>query len=188
MNALTNTSRALASKKQNALAYERLTELLKYDQETGVFTWTKVTTNKVACGDRAGMVSKRGYIVIGIDRLSFTGHRLAWFYVHKQWPIGELDHIDRNRTNNSISNLRPATTAENAHNSGNRKNNTSGIRGVSWDKKYKKWMAKICLNKKQIYIGHFASKLEAAAAYGAAQVVMHPSYVPSSNDQRLKSR
>ena len=67
----------------------------------------------------------------------------------------EVDHIDGNKTNNKIENLRAATKSQNQHNSKINKNNKSGVKGVCWDKRKNKWKSQVALNKKNYYLGHF---------------------------------
>jgi hypothetical protein len=85
----------------------------------------------------------------------------------------EVDHKDRNGLNCTRENMRFATSSQNKHNTGIRKNNTSGIKGVSWWKRHGCWRADITLNSKLIHLGRFKSKEEAAAAYRAAAIMLH---------------
>jgi len=78
-----------------------------------------------------------------------------------------VDHINGNPLDNRKSNLRICTHAENSNNTGPRKNNTSGYKGVYWAKRNKRWLAQITHNGKQVYIGHYKDKEEAARAYDA---------------------
>lgn len=165
----------------STLTLERLKECLHYDPLTGIFTWLKVTTNRVSVGDPAGSWTKVGYIKISVDNCKAYAHRLAWFYSFGVWPSGPIDHIDRVKTNNALKNLRQVTNAENIHNMDFRKDNKSGIRGVSWDKKNKKWTAKICLHRKQMYLGLFATLDDANRAYQTARDQLHPAYISPSN-------
>lgn len=153
---------------------ERLRELLHYDLTTGIFTWRKTTSNRVKAGAVAGVIQKRGYIFIGLDGERHLAHRLAWLHVTGSWPESDVDHADRVRTNNAWSNLRLATNAENQHNSGRRRNNTSGIPGVNWDARRSCWVAKICRDRKQHYLGSFDSLQAAADAYARAKRALHP--------------
>lgn len=95
-------------------------------------------------------------------------------YTYGHWPKGHLDHINRDRTDNRIENLRDITPAENQHNSNVLKNNTSGFRGVNWSSDMGKWVAKICINRKQIYLGAFKRVEDAANAYLSASKELHP--------------
>ena len=82
-----------------------LKEILEYNQETGVFTRKKkISSSNI--GDVAGSVESQGYVIISIKNWPFKAHRLAWFYVHGKWPIDCIDHINGNRADNRIENLR----------------------------------------------------------------------------------
>ena len=88
----------------------RLRELLSYDPDTGLFRWSKNKGSKDA-GELAGCVSPKGYILIGIDGCLYLAHRLAWLYVHGEFPEKDIDHRDQDKSNNRICNLRLATSS-----------------------------------------------------------------------------
>jgi len=146
----------------------RLRELLHYDPDTGVFTWIKTAAHRVPAGTVAGALSNKGYLRIQIDRKIYPAHRLAWLYVHGTWPRGFVDHINRNRVDNRISNLRDVNASQNVRNCGLRATNTSGYKGVSYWTERKKWAAQIRLNGKNKLLGMFATPEEASAAYKKA--------------------
>ena len=136
----------------------RLTELLSYCSETGCFTWIAKTTkfSKVQIGDVAGTTSHhKGYVYIKIDGKQYAAHRLAWLYVYGELPKDQIDHINRNRSDNRIQNLRHANNAQNAINRKIRSDNKSGYRGVCFDKQKNKWRSYISLNGKLKTIGYF---------------------------------
>ena len=145
------------------LTQERLKELFFYDQETGFFT--RIAGVK---GHQAGLVSNcknvKGYVQIMVDYKNYTAHRLAWLYVHGRWPHNQIDHINRIKDDNKITNLREATNSENQINIQVRKHNTSGITGVVKDSKSNKWVAQIIRNNKKYYLGRHSSVSEAAKA------------------------
>ena len=158
----------------NILTQERLKELLSYDPETGVFVRIKQTSSNAKIGDVAGAARRDGYRIIQIDHKQFTAHRLAWLYMTGAFPPDQIDHIDRNPTNNRFANLRAVTQSENMHNLGKSKYNSSGYRGVNYQKCCKKWYASIKLNNVQKNLGRFSTPEEASAAYLAAQKIYHP--------------
>lgn len=150
------------------ITQEELKEHLHYDPETGVFTWLKPTSNRVKKGSIARNKDKAGYRIISIKCQQYKAHRLAWLYVYGEFPAGILDHINRVKSDNRISNLREASKAENAVNTGIRKNNTTGYTGVRRNMGCRTFSAYVCLNYKNIYLGSFATAEEASLAYQKA--------------------
>lgn len=98
---------------------------------------------------------------------------MAWAIHHGEWPDGEIDHINMKRDDNRIANLRLATSSDNRMNSGRQENNTSGMKGVYWKKARGKWMSQIQVASKQIFLGRYATKAEAHAAYCEAAKKYH---------------
>jgi len=125
------------SKKVDKLTYDRLKEVLFYDQNTGIFLW-KYSKQSRFVGEIAGSKNNKGYRSISIDGVLYKEHRLAWFYVYGKWPENEIDHINRIKIDNKISNLREVTKSQNRQNINVKKNNKSGCRGVSWHKTHKR--------------------------------------------------
>lgn len=146
------------------LAQEKLKELLDYNSKTGEFTWKVRVARRVRAGSIAGCLAKDGYMQIVIDGKAYKTHRLAWLYVYGYFPEHDIDHIDRIKHHNWISNLRHVSRSCNKRNMGNQKNNKSGIKGVYLHKQSKKWYAQIKINNKQIYLGLFKTKQGAAKA------------------------
>lgn len=160
----------ILDKNETLLSLKRLRSVLDY-KEDGNFYWTKRPSkfsSRCNIGGIAGSVRADGYIAIAIDGLDFRAHRLAWFYKNGIWPKNQIDHRNGNRSDNRISNLREATQIQNCRNSKLQSNNTSGFRGVTWNKRRSAWIARIHVNKKSIYIGYFKLKNEAVTAYEAA--------------------
>jgi hypothetical protein len=150
--------------KEGSLSHDRLLELLYYSPDTGIFTW-KISCGRVRNEQESGWVNCSGYKKISVDGKTYTAHRLAWFYIYKKWPNGDIDHIDNNRLNNKISNLREATRSQNLQNKKMQSNNTSGYIGVSYDKARDKWDARLKVFGKQICLGLFETAEEASKAY-----------------------
>jgi len=150
----------------NKLTKERLEELFFIDIEKGTFTWKANTGGKGKRDKQAGCLMHNGYVKIGIDGKEYLAHRLMWLYVNGEFPIINLDHIDRCRSNNCISNLRLATPKQNAENMFRTSTNKSGYRGVHFNKRLqnKPWSANIMHNKKTIHIGYFKTAEEASIA------------------------
>lgn len=160
-------------------------QLLSYDPRTGIFRWRYramkwfedrsrwITWNKRFAGKVAGSVAGNGYVYIGIEPYAYLAHRLAWLFVHGHWPEGNLDHINGDRSDNRIANLRSANHTENAQNQGMRSDNTSGFKGVSWHKQRHRWVAAITKDYKKISLGLYDTADEAHEAYIAAKQVIH---------------
>lgn len=113
--------------------------------------------------------NKDGYLRIGIGNSLYYGHRLAWALHHGEYPEGEIDHINRNRLDNRIMNLREVSHAQNMQNKGERIDNTSGVIGVTWDKASNKWQAGIGVNGKYKNLGRFDCIEHAAIARESAE-------------------
>ena len=117
-----------------------------------------------------------GYVVVFFNGKIYKAHRLIWAIVHGELPKGHIDHINGNRSDNRIQNLRVVTQQQNSHNQQNiNKRNKSGFRGVCWNRKSSKWQASISVNSKTIYIGVFSTPENAHLAYLDAKKVYHPS-------------
>jgi len=144
----------------NTITVERVRELLDYDPETGVLTW-KLSRGSVRAGKIAGSIDYKGYRTIQVDGINYRSHRLAWVYVYGYWPPEQLDHINGVRIDNRIKNLRPVNQSESSRNMSRRRTNSSGTTGVRFNKRDKKWVARIGVNCKWIYLGYFDSKEDA---------------------------
>lgn len=157
------------------LTADRLRELLRYEPSSGQFIVVK-QRRKHRVGGVAGYVRPDGYIGMMIDRRSYLGHRLAWLYMHGEWPEKLLDHIDGIRANNKWSNLRLATYSLNQQNQkGARGNNkASGLLGVVRQKEIGRWGARICIHGKRTWLGVFPSPTLAQEAYLSAKRNLHP--------------
>lgn len=141
------------------LTHARLLKMLHYDPATGIFRWLKNPRRKrLREGGIAGSTSKapgRGYCVIGIEGRLYRAQRLAWFYMTKRWPRVDIDHINRVRDDNRWSNLREASQSENRWNMSKSSRNTSGYKGITWDKTNQKWRARICVFYHTTRLGQF---------------------------------
>jgi len=151
----------------------RLKELLSYDPETGVFTWIAHRKNALGIGAIAGSLHKTGYRQIKIDYVLHKAHRLAWLYMYGEMPTLSLDHIDCDKANNRISNLREATKNQNGYNQPAQRSNTTGYKGVTKVKGSDRWVAQIRDNGKPVKLGWFKSPEDAYEAYKIAAVKFH---------------
>lgn len=159
-------------------------KILSYDSEIGVFTWRpRKIQGFNSSGKAAGGFDDQGYmrvwLTFGNVRRLYKAHRLAWLYVYGEWPKGEIDHIDGNRSNNSIANLRVATSAQNNANRRKRGGCSSRCKGVSWRKDLKKWSARIKIAGRNTRLGIFDTEQEAIEAYLSRAREVHGDFAPS---------
>jgi len=126
--------------------------------------WNKRFANKKAFSDTGD-----GYLGGTILGRKVKAHRVAWAMHYGAWPMGEIDHVDGNRSNNAIANLRDVSRSENCKNRGTSQKNTSGSVGVTWDARDRLWKAQLQVNGKCVHIGCFKNKDEAIVARKIAQ-------------------
>lgn len=146
---------------------------LDYDPETGEFRWKCRPAYRIQLGDIAGSLNARGYLLIKLGGKNVAAHRLAMFITYGLWPAEEVDHVNGNRTDNRLANLRPSTHSQNQMNKPKRRNNSSGHKGVSWASRDRRWVAQIKYNGRHEVVGRFTDKSEAEAAYRARASVVH---------------
>jgi len=156
---------------------EEIKKFLRYDPETGIFTRARTSSPNAQKGMKAGYPCGRGYIRIMINNRKYLAHRLAWVYMTGEDPGNfEVDHINRNKSDNRFENLRLVSDQANSINCGMRRHNTSGVRGVYWDKQMNKWGAQIRNKGKKIHLGYHVDLDEAKAAYDKAALEIHGEY------------
>jgi hypothetical protein len=156
---------------REVLDQHELSRLLSYNENTGQFTW-KVPVGRAKSGDIASTKRASGYTVIGIRGRLYRAHRLAWLAVYGVWPTYEIDHVDGDRQNNAISNLRDVPRSINAQNI-RKARGKSGLLGVFERPDTGKFRATLGLNGKSITLGEFATAEEAHEAYLAAKRELH---------------
>jgi len=151
------------------LTHQRLLEMLDYDPASGIFCWKVRSSNRIQIGDRAGVIATNGYRFITVEREKLQASRLAWFYIHKEWPKGDITFKDGVTDNCAIANLRDVSRIDSARERGLVANNSTGFKGVS-PAPFGKFQSKITWNYKQISLGgNFATAEDAAAAYVDAE-------------------
>ena len=141
---------------------------LRYDAETGKIFW-KINKGVAKANNEAGWEDHR-YCRVAINRKKYQAHRIAWLLTYGSWPVDQIDHINGNKKDNRLENLRDVSNGENLRNQKIPKNNTSGTLGVSFDKRRQNYQAKIMVNKKSKHLGYFKNKEEAIAARAAANI------------------
>ena len=173
----------MATKKEQAsgLTVEWLRENLDYQRESGVFLWKKRGFGRTM-GKVLGTKVWNGYLTMKIEGVVYYAHRLAWFFVHGEWPPGLIDHIDGNAGNNAIGNLRIATASQNLARR-ETKRTIAPSRGVV--PHGPGFVARIHHDGKRHYLGYFKTAAEAKAAYEAKAREIHgdcahvePSWAP----------
>jgi hypothetical protein len=169
--------------RKESITQAELKELLDYDPLTGIFKW-KVCRGSVKTGSTAGRVhQKDGYIQIKVMNMLHMAHRLAWLYIHGVFPPCQLDHINGDRRDNRINNLReaPNNCVDNGQNLKTYKNNSVGYAGVCFSKTVNKFLSRICANGRRYNLGYFDTAEEAYAARLEAQKRLWP-FQPKPRD------
>ena len=159
--------------RESALTAERLRELLDYNPETGALTNKVTRSYRAEAGDESGWIDHMGYRRMKIFGRTYAAHRLAWLHVYGKYPDDQLDHINGNRSDNRLANLRPCTQGQNNQNLGRTKANKSGVMGVSWKARNRKWCAQIKYQGVVHHLGLFQSIEKARGARLAAKQAMH---------------
>lgn len=151
---------------------EQVRAVLSYDKETGVFHWKTAPRAARKAGAIAGGKNRQGYFTIRVFREGYLSHRLAWLYVHGVWPAGDIDHIDGDRSNNRIANLRDVSRSVNLENrKGAKCTNKLKILGVSMQGD--RFRAQIQVKGVKKHIGLYATAELAEAAYLAVKRSRH---------------
>jgi hypothetical protein len=167
---------------------ELLNEFFTYDENEGCLYW-KIrdsrhfdnnrccnTWNSRYAGKKAGSIGKNGYLNVHIFNKLFYNHRIIWKMVVGEEPIYQIDHINMNTLDNRIKNLRNSFDGQNKHNQGFRKNNTSGIKGVCWNKRKSKWFAQIMKDRIKYHLGYFDNILDAETAVRLKREQLHKEF------------
>ena len=158
----------------NMISHERLKELVDYDPDTGIFRWKAKAAARVKIGEVFGSLGTGGYLTVFLEKKCYPLHVLAMFYTDGVWPSELVDHKDLNKTNNKRNNLRLATKSQNNRNCKIRKDNRSGVKGVSYrDKSGGQWVCRIHTDSGRKYIGCFKTKEEATAIMKIAREEHH---------------
>ena len=156
------------------LTAARLRELLDYDPASGKLTRAAPAGGQKV-GDEAGSVTRRGYRLVNIAGHRVMAHRLAWLHAYGEWPSDVIDHINGDKLDNRIANLRNVTQGVNLQNLRRaRVDSQSGLLGVHFDKSRGKWSADLRVGSKRLRLGRFDSAEAAATAYLEAKRIHHP--------------
>jgi hypothetical protein len=125
-----------------------------FEYKDGNLYWKKTIASRAKKGNIAGSLYDTGYLMVGIKGKYYAVHRIV-FMIHNDYLPIEVDHIDGNKLNNKIENLRAATISQNAQNRKLIKTNTSGVKNVSWSKVRNKWVVSILHDGNKKYLGAF---------------------------------
>ena len=157
------------------LTQERLKQAFQYDPNTGIFVWLISTSDRIHIGNRAGGIRKDGRWRISLDGTRYYAYDLAWLYIYGTWPSQEIDHKDRNPSNDRIDNLRLVTSAQNKHNRITPRKGTSLLGAWPY---HRKWFSQICVNGKKIHLGYFLTPEAAHKAHMNAKRLFQEGYLP----------
>jgi hypothetical protein len=149
------------------ITHERVKEIFYYHSD-GYLVWKERRQGTKKSLIAASFDKSTGYVRCFVDGKHYRAHRLIWFWHYGEWPSMDLDHEDEVKTNNKIENLRIANDSKNRANIKKPKNNTSGYKGVAWNKWNGKWAAQIGVNYKHLHLGYFEKQEDAAKAYDKA--------------------
>ncbi|NBW23602.1 MAG: Pathogenesis-related transcriptional factor and ERF protein [Caulobacteraceae bacterium] len=153
--------------------YEEVAKILDYNPKTGKF-FRKINTGSFGrIGEVLGYTTKRGYRKTSVCNIQLYDHQLAWLLFYSKWPDRQIDHINGNRSDNRISNLREATVSQNALNRSYQSNSKTKYKCINWKPDRKKYRVKIGVNKKYYHIGYFVNLDEAIKARDIAIKKLH---------------
>lgn len=147
----------------SGLTWDRINEFLEVYPDSGHFVWKVWRGGSAKPGTLAGTTNSSEYPIIKIDGRFYLSHRLMWFYVHKRWPEQDIDHINLDKADNRIENLREASRSQNIANGRVRRDSQSGVRGVK--KMGNRFGAFVRKDGVQNYLGCYATPEEAGAVY-----------------------
>lgn len=162
----------------------KLKEQIAYSPKDGTFVWNEGYGGRGArfSGKIAGNLDpSNGYVKISMSGVFYKAHRLAWLYMTGSEPLGEIDHINGNKSDNRFCNLRDCSKSDNSKNAGLSKRNKSGFRGVTKHTGREKWIASICINGKNKHLGVFDSPSEAGEVAELARYLHYGEF--SGNDR-----
>lgn len=163
------------------LTQDELKKILHYNPKSGIFTRIIGWHGRNGEGKIAGCYHTNGYRYIVIKKKSYKASRLAFLYMEGYFPEYLVDHKDRNKSNDKWCNLRHVSNQCNVRNCGNLKNNTSGVKGVYWNKLRKRWCAYIINNLKNYSLGSYKDYNEAVCARLAGEQSLNWSGCDSSS-------
>lgn len=160
------------------LTADRIRAVLTYDPITGIFRWKSGRPGWQSADRPAGNLDGSGRRIISIARRRYYASRLAWLYVHGEWPVKFIDHINLDKADDRIANLREATRTENAGNRATRADSSSGLKGAS--KSGYQWKSSIKKDGVVYHLGRFDTPLAAHKAYVAKAIELYGEFARAS--------
>jgi len=151
------------------LTYEEVASVLEYSPTTGKLKWQSSGRGRKADRSAGNFNKSLGYVEIKVKGYRTYAHRIAWLLTYGVWPDKHIDHINGIKDDNRIENLRVVNNQQNHTNMKQHKGNSSGVTGVYWSKRAKKWQAYICVKGKQKYLGIFKYLKDAETARKEAE-------------------
>lgn len=159
--------------KQNHITLDDVLEIhskISYNIDTGKMYWKGKYNGRAPKGSECGSIRSDGYRIIQVNNRNYLAHQLVWILFNFEYPKYQIDHINGNRQDNRIENLRDVPALVNNKNAKKHKHNTSGIMGVGWHKKSGKWRAYIKVAGRQIELGLSGCFFEACCLRKSAEV------------------
>lgn len=163
------------------VTHQQLLEILDYNPISGIFIWKKKISHKTVIGKVCGCYTRKNrYVYIELYKKRYVAHRLAWFYVYGVWPPKYIDHVNGNKHDNRLRNLREATARDNTRNKSVRRNTKTGKKGVTYeDGKYR---VRICTDHGRLNLGAYSSLGEAMRVYDEAAIMYHGEFARTNSE------
>jgi len=164
--------------KKDRLLGAALTSRYRYCPESGNFYAKTSIPKHYKAGAKVGHINSGGYVMLSVDGKTIRAHRAAWFMYYGEVPSGQIDHINGNRTDNRIKNLRVVTNSENQKNKRVMSNNKGGTQGVYWDENRGKYQVHLRIDGVKKSLGRYSDWHEAVYAHWYAKVESgyHPNH------------
>ncbi len=160
--------------KEEELPFARAAALFRYDDRTGKLFW-RVNRRRIKAGDEAGSIaSSHGYRVVNLKQRTYLQHRIVWLLYYGEWPSGLIDHINLDKLDNRVTNLRVVNYSQsNANRKTSKRKGIGSLKGASFLRSKKIWRSSIKINGKTKNLGNYRTELEAHLVFCAAVKLRH---------------